>query len=332
MSDWVILHGGALGDLTLTIQLALRLPDVGEGGGLHVVSRTDPGDLSACRPSIRRRSSEGLGLHWLFGDHDDPPPARLAQLLRGARVLNALAGAHTIVHKRLLELAPAALYSLDPRPRAGASRHITQQWQTQLEQQNLLVPKCIHQQPAHRVLGVPDALRRAGAALLRQSRAAPDSATEAPADTAGPTVVIHPGSGGRAKCWPRSGFLEVARRLCQERRATVCFLVGPVELETWSAAELVELAGEFPLLRGPTPNELVAILSAADVLIGNDAGPTHLAALLGTPTVALFGPTPVSVWRPLGVGAHVMAGDPRSRPDTWGIQPGQVAALALTCL
>lgn len=320
MSDWVIMHGGALGDLTLTIQFALRLPDVGEGGGLHVVSRTDPGDLSACRPSIRRRSSEGLGLHWLFGDHDDPAPARLAQLLRGARVLNALAGAHTIVHKRLLELAPAGLFSLDPRPRAGASRHITQQWQTQLEQQNLLVPQCIHQQPAHRVLGVPEVLRQRGAALLSESR--PGRLT----------VVIHPGSGGRAKCWPRSGFLEVARRLRQERRATVCFLVGPVELETWSAAELGELAGEFPLLRGPIPNELVAILSAADVLIGNDAGPTHLAALLGTPTVALFGPTPVSVWRPLGVGAHVMAGDPRSHPDTWGIQPGQVAALALTCL
>ena len=101
-ADWLILHGGALGDLVLTIQLALRLPGVVEGGTLRVISRTDPGDLSACRPSILRQSSEGLGLHWLFGEHDDPAPERLRSLVRGAPVLSAL-GAESRTRLAMLE-------------------------------------------------------------------------------------------------------------------------------------------------------------------------------------------------------------------------------------
>jgi hypothetical protein len=314
--DWLILHGGALGDLVLTIQLALRLPGVGESGTLQVVSRTNPGDLSACQPRIVRRSSEGLGLHWLFGDHDDPPPPLLRDLVRGARVLSALGGVHTIAHHRLAALAPAALYSLDPRPREGVARHITQQWQTQLEDQGLLVPKCIHQRPAQRGLGVPEELRQRGRELLN-CRA---------------TVLIHPGSGGRGKCWPLAAFSEVARRLRGQPQVDVCFLVGPVEAETWARAELDALGAQFPVLHNPTPDELVAILAAARALVGNDAGPAHLAALLGTPTVTIFGSTPASVWRPLGSAAQVLAGDPAADGATWGIAPAEVAALAVKCM
>ena len=56
MAHWLILHGGALGDLALTLHLALRLPGVGQGSTLHVISRVDPGDLSDCRPTIGRTS------------------------------------------------------------------------------------------------------------------------------------------------------------------------------------------------------------------------------------------------------------------------------------
>ena len=163
---WTILHSGALGDLVLTIQLALRLPDAYADGVLEFVSRVNPGDLSNCRPSVRRRSSEGLGLHWLFSDSDDEPPARLRDVLCGAHVLSALGGTESAIHPRLAALDPAGLYSIDPRAQDGASRHITDQWQTQLETQGLLVSKCVHQRPTQRSLGVPDALRERGWAIL----------------------------------------------------------------------------------------------------------------------------------------------------------------------
>jgi hypothetical protein len=311
--EWLILHGGALGDLVLTIQLALRLPGLAEAGTLRVVSRTDPGDLSACRPRILRQSSEAFGLHWLFSEQDEPPDS-LRRLVRGARVLSALGGVSTYTHRRLAMLKPAALSSIDPQPGEGSARHIIEQWQTQLEAQGLLVPKCSHQHPAQRSLGVPEGLRQRGAALLQ-----------------GKGVLIHPGSGGRGKCWPLANFVRVARQLREQSRLGVSFLIGEVELETWSPAALGLLAADFPVLRSPPPDDLVAILTAARVLVSNDAGPAHLAALLGTPTVTIFGPTSASVWRPVRRHAVTLTGDPRAEPETWGVQPARVVALVLNC-
>ncbi len=310
----LVLHGGALGDLVLTIQLALRLPIVERAGAIDVVSRVDPGDLSACRPALRRQSSEGLGLHWLFGDHDDPPPERLRDLVRGRWVLSALGGRHTISHRRLEALQPATMWGLDPRPVAGVERHITEQWRTQLEAQGLLVPKCVHQKPDQRGLGVPDAISRRGMRLLRAAGAADGC------------VLIHPGSGGRAKCWPLEHFIELARRLSANGQVPPCFIVGPAELDTWTKSELAALAAEFAVLCQPEPTQLVELLAAARVLIGNDSGPAHLAALLGTPTVTLFGPTSARVWHPLGGVASVMVGDTSVDRETWGLTVEQVLA------
>lgn len=333
--EWVILHGGALGDLVLTIQLALRLPGVTDAGVLRVVSRTKPGDLAGCRPSIVRKSSEGLGLQWLYGDHDDPPPERLREVVCGARVLNALGGTHTIVHHRLASLEPAAVYSIDPRPRDGVQRHITQQWQTQLEAQGLLVPKCVHQRPGQRGLGVPEELRRRGRELLvsqsptreRGTTAAePEQALACASGSESGHVVIHPGSGGRAKCWPLPGFVEVGRRIRERMRCGICFIVGPTEVEQWPAAVFAALADEFPVLCSPKPDELVALLAGARAFVGNDAGPAHLAALLGTPTAVVFGPTAASVWQPVGPVVRAFAGDPGVCPDRWGLEPEQIVA------
>ncbi len=347
--SWTILHGGALGDLVLTLQLALRLPGVSKTGALHVVSRIDPGDLSVCRPQITRTSSEIASVHWLFGDHDDPPPARLVELLRGQRVLNALGGPHTIVHQRLAEFGgPGArglgVYSFDSQPRAGVQRHITEQWRSQLDEQGLLVPKCVHQRPQERAVGVPERLRKKGTFLIsppRESNAViglgkpPEvderSLSQRKLGMSPFSILIHPGSGGRPKCRPLASYDALARLLRSEGHCDIHFVIGHVELETWprdDLRQLDELAREFPVLRSPTPDDLVAILAGAGVYIGNDSGPTHLAALLGTPTVALFGPTPAAVWRPLGPRVQVITGDPSAGPD-WGIAPASVARAVL---
>ncbi len=307
---WLILHGGALGDLVLTLQLALRLPE--SERGLYVVARTRLGDLSACRSPITWQSSEGLGLHWLFGEHDDPPPERLRALIAHQRVFSALGGTHTIVHHRLDSLAPTTLHSIDPRPRAGVERHITQQWQTQLEGQGLLVPKCVHQRPAARTIGIDEKLRVRGDELL--AALGPENAA----------VVIHPGSGGRRKCWPLPCYFRFAAAMRNSGRSVV-WLLGPVERESWSADERAAIRAAGSCLDTPSANDLVAALAAAKAYVGNDAGPAHLAALLGTPTMTIFGPTSVNVWRPLGSRTRVLCGDPAQNKD-WGISVEQVLA------
>jgi heptosyltransferase-3 len=308
VDDLLVLHGGALGDLVLTVQLALRLPGIRADSTLEVLSRTDPGDLSECQPRVRRVSLEGLGAHWLYGGGDDSPPERLRELVAGQRVLNALGDADSVVHRRLNALGARAVHSFDPRPKADQQTHITAQWQRQLERQGVLFPKCIYEGCGSGALVVPEELRKRGRG-----------------GGPGRAILIHPGSGGRAKCWPLRCFLELGRCL-RAKDLGVCFIVGPVEGERWATDELEAVRSEFPLIASPEPDELVGLLAAAGALISNDSGPAHLAALLGTPTVTIFGPTSPAVWRPVGPAARYLHGDPGSQPADWGISPARVIA------
>ncbi len=331
---WLILHAGALGDLVLTIHLALRLP--GADRGLDLISRVNPGDLSTAHPPLRRRSSEGLGLHWLHTDGHDAPPPPLKSAIAGRRVLSLLGGPDSVVTDRLAELSPAALYAVDPQPDPASDRHIVHQWITRLEAQGPLIPKCVHHRPDERGLRLaePSACgvseRDVGAGNRERGTGNGEQRTGAHcrhgsgtlAAGLGP-ILIHPGSGGRAKCWPLAGFLHVARSL-RSIGYDMRLVLGPAELERWPAAERDALAREFSLLTAPDPDELARALAGARAYLGNDAGPTHLAALLGTPTVALFGPTRPTVWRPLGLRVTVLAGDPAAGPG-WGISVAEVA-------
>jgi len=316
-APWTILHAGALGDLVLSLHLALRLTDA-RRPSLTVLSRTDPGDLSACTPRIRRISSETAGVHWLFGG-DGPPPARLAEVIAGRRILSFLGHPGLDAHTRLRSLRPAALWAVDPRPEPGSTRHIVAQWTAQLEAQRLLVPKCVHHRPDELGLAVPMTWRGGGSAAAGRGASSGGDASR-------PVVLLHPGSGGRAKCWPLAAFRAVARRLRAGELGSETepvFVLGPVELERWPAAEIALLRGEFPVLE-PEPGDLPRHIAAAAAYVGNDAGPTHLAALLGTPTVALFGPTSAAVWRPRGPRVAVLAGE--CDGAAWGLTGDAVLA------
>ena len=115
-------------------------------------------------------------------------------------------------------------------------------------------------------------------------------------------VVIHPGSGGAVKCWPASRFAAVLEWL-RRRRIPAVVLWGPAE-----RARAEELARLLPpeRLSPATPFALAEALAGARLYVGNDSGPGHLAAAVGTPTISLFGPTDPRVWRPLGPRARVI--------------------------
>jgi hypothetical protein len=316
--EWLILHAGALGDLALTLQLACRLPGVSAAGVLRVVSRTDLGDLSKCRPAVHRQSAEGQGLHWLHVEGGQPPPDRLRALVAGRHVLSAVAGVDSVVHRRLQRLGAQVVYSFDPRPRPDLDTHITAQWQRELEQQGLDFARRPGRRPDEPFC-VPDELPRHGRHAFELVGAG------------GQPILVHPGSGGRSKCWPLPCFLDVGRRL-RAANVPVCFVIGPVELERWSVAELDAIRAEFPLISAPEPNELLGLLTAAKAFLSNDCGPAHLAALVGTRTVTIFGPTSSTIWRPLGRNARVIAGDPASHPDDWGISLKGVVSEVLGCV
>lgn len=99
-------------------------------------------------------------------------------------------------------------------------------------------------------------------------------------------AVIHPFSGSPRKNWPLEKFRALARGL--ERTMPVQWCCGPDDPPLEGAVHLDDLY------------ELACWLARARLYIGNDSGITHLAAAVGTPVLALFGPTDPAVWGPRG--------------------------------
>ena len=124
-----------------------------------------------------------------------------------------------------------------------------------------------------------------------------------------PLAVLHPGSGGAAKCWPVENFCLLAGRLAAEGFQVV-FLIGPVEEERLRPEARDQLAEAGTCLERAGLSQVLQVLTCADLFCGNDSGVTHLAAGLGCPTVAVFGPSDARVYRPCGPHVEVVAEAP----------------------
>lgn len=115
-----------------------------------------------------------------------------------------------------------------------------------------------------------------------------------------PLVVLHPGSGSEAKRWPLENFAALIETLETQPWVRTIVIAGYAEADVVvRLPSLLRyanplLAENWPLL--PT----AALIAQATVFIGHDSGLTHLAAALGRPTVAIFGPTDPEIWGPRG--------------------------------
>jgi predicted lipopolysaccharide heptosyltransferase III len=117
-------------------------------------------------------------------------------------------------------------------------------------------------------------------------------------------VAIHPGGRAWFKRWPAERWAALID-LLQAEGHPVILTGGPAEeadlrrIAAAAATPIPSAAGQTSIL------QLAALLRRARLFIGNDSGPMHLAAAVGTPVVALFGPTEPELWRPWGEG-HVV--------------------------
>jgi len=124
----------------------------------------------------------------------------------------------------------------------------------------------------------------------------------------GPFVVVHPAGGQNpgmtlsAKRWPAERFAALIRRLVAERGARVAVVGGKEDIAL--AAQVCSLAATEPApanLAGRLSfDELGALLQRAQFFVGNDTGAMHLAVAVGTPTVAIFGPSDPRQYGPYG--------------------------------
>ena len=135
-------------------------------------------------------------------------------------------------------------------------------------------------------------------------------------------ILLHPGSGGLHKCYPIEQYVRLSRILPQRGLHPVMIL-GPVELDRWGE-QVSRLVRHCATIVDPPLPLLVGLLRMAAGYVGNDSGPTHVAAATGAPVLALFGPTDPAVWRPLGPKVTILRS--QQRQDGWtDLPPERVA-------
>jgi ADP-heptose:LPS heptosyltransferase len=103
-------------------------------------------------------------------------------------------------------------------------------------------------------------------------------------------VALSPGGGWRSKCWPPDRFGALCKKIRESLGLGCIVNYGPSEENL--ANEVRDASGDAsPLLYNGELDQLMALLHNAICIVGGDTGPLHLAVALGTPAVALFGPT-----------------------------------------
>jgi lipopolysaccharide heptosyltransferase II len=111
-----------------------------------------------------------------------------------------------------------------------------------------------------------------------------------------PVVGIHPGATWPVKRWLPERFAGLADRMVG-RGATVLLTAGVREEETIAAVQRAAKKSH-PVLSAFPLRRLAAVIAACDVYVTNDAGPMHIAAAVGTPTIGIFGPGEENIWFP----------------------------------
>ena len=283
MSHTVVMRGGAIGDFILTTPAVEAMRHRGSRGELCIIGR--PTIACLAHPDYLL-DSNGASVACLYVE-DGPVPTEVREQLADARVILAYTTyAADKLRRRLRHLTDGEVWVHDPRPTPGSRLHMVE---------HLLRPLHRHGVP------VGDPIPR----LQLQTR---DREYAAGVQIGGPDhaplVLMHPGSGGPHKCWPPRRFAHLAAQL-RCRGCRVAVVCGPVETER--GTDLIDqLDVDCPALSPPDLPSLAGLLAIAHLFIGNDSGPGHLAAAVGTATLSLFGPTDPILWCPRSPASRVL--------------------------
>jgi heptosyltransferase-2 len=150
----------------------------------------------------------------------------------------------------------------------------------------------------------PEAVRKAEEALAAAGLT--NAQAHAPAHATDRLVLLSPGSAkDPTKRWRAGRFAALGDQLAQ-RRFTCAIVVGPEERALGVSVSEAAKA-PLPVLGDDLdPAGLAALLARARLLVSNDSGPMHLAAAVGTPVVAFFGPTDPGRTAPTGSPSRVL--------------------------
>ena len=278
-------HQGALGDFVLALPIVRALAAAPGSEPITVVAAWSKGQLAQrLVPPVRSINIELFEFSRLHAP-DGPSCLRpaITPLFEGAqRIISFVSDGTDAWAANMTRLATrASMIFCTTRPEPGFSGHVWHWLKKQLGDQGLDLAE------------VPFKARQ---------------------PVQGP-LLVHLGSGSTNKCWSISRFEVLLNRLSAAGRNPLP-VIGEAEVERWPQQRLEHWVRRYNTALPRTLDQLCDLLESASGYIGNDTGPTHLAAQMAVPTVAMFGPTDPAQWAPRGPHVRVVA-PPTPRSMEW---------------
>ena len=282
-----VIHRGALGDFLLALPIFEGLYALRSDVRLSFGIRGDFAELIRRRPWFSGFfSSDDPALSLLY--HDEAwRETRLPPLLAESEIVFLFARkSGPTVAERLSSLLSRPVYGIDsfPSPEEHPDTGVTDYLLHQMHRYDRQIPRV-----ATRLFPSPLSIEAVRPLL-------PEVGT-------GPLIVIHAGSGGKSKIPPLPRWWNLLSRIHREVSPNIIMTLGPADE---SLTGFVCAAGSrFGVVHPGVLDlpRLAALLASASLYIGCDSGVSHLAGVMGTPSVVIFGPTDPKVWAPNG--SHV---------------------------
>lgn len=283
MGRILVIRGGALGDFVLTLPVLAALRAQFPAVRLEVLGYPNfarlalAGGLADDVHAIEARPLAGFFARQ--GPLDDTMSAFFA---RFAVIISFLYDPDGIFQENIRRCSPAQFIVGPHRPDERGSRHAVETFLEPLERLAIFAT------------GLSPRLD------LQPLRPGP-----------GEWLAVHPGSGSESKNWPEDCWARLLARWIEQTPSNCLLLGGEAEGD-----RLERLARRLPahrlcLLRSQPLDRVGSHLCACQGFAGHDSGITHLAAAVGLPGLALWGPSNVTLWRPRSSRFQVIAAGPR---------------------
>jgi ADP-heptose:LPS heptosyltransferase len=288
----LVIRPGALGDVLLTLPALEALQAGFPGATIEVMGNPGVLQLLLGRSVVSAVSSfDRVDLAALFQPAVVSAESLQQYLARFDLILSYATPSQHVFARNLARVAHGRALSFDARPGPALAAHMSEYLQQPLRELGV----ALSTQPPRLQLTAED---QEEAARWWEEHDLGD----------GSVVAIHPGSGSPAKNWPAERFGALAQYLQRERGARVLLLSGPADESAVGEVQQKLDGQEYTLLHNLPLHLVAAILARCQAYVGNDSGVSHLAAAMGVPTVAIFGPTDPDVWAPRGPSVRVVRG------------------------
>lgn len=291
----LVIRGGAKGDFILTLPLLRALQLNHPGAFVEILGYPETAQLAVrggLAQSVSRVDSRLVApIFSAEGGMSDKCGAYLSGFDLTVCVWPDRGG---VMRRNLCAACAGRVVSIDPMPGEATGEHAVD---------------CVNRQLAaagyDRLTTVPRL------SLCDEDRAWAESYRRSQGLGAAPALAVHPGSGGARKNWPARHFAETVREWTRRRRGGALVIEGPADQEAASdLRSLLEGVRVWSLREEPLWR-VGAAIERCEGYLGNDSGVTHLAAAVGTPTVAVFIATDPALWAPRGPNVAIL--DRRSR-------------------